>query len=222
MAQKVYTYVLRDLETDLYKIGKSINPRARFRQLCRPGKVVPIHVFHKDIEGALHVEYNSERLKSHPNPAYSDGHTEWFRYGGKLKPFIDSLDKQDIAFYSPHNLYEYLNVFIPEVAVLNQLRQTDYYQYTLGRKILSMLGYLYYNGIGYDTCHHGVILSGPKTFINDTVMIEILNNHTIEIVANRFNNTLSKYKELYGKKVFVRKVDALDDATPIYIVIAEI
>jgi len=219
---KVYTYVLHDLETDLYKIGKSVNPRARFRQLCRPGKVIPIHVFHKDIEGELHGKYNSERLKSHPNPEYVDGHTEWFHYGGKIKPFIDSLERQDIAFYSPHNLYEYMDVKIPAIAVLNELRKNDYYQYNLGRKILNMLGYLYYNGIGYDTCHNGVNLSGPKTFINNNVMEEIASHHIVEIVANRFESTLTKFKDLYAKRVYVRKVGALEDTTPIYMLIAEI
>jgi len=223
---KVYTYVLKDLDTGLYKIGKSTNPRARFRKLCRPGKVVPIHVFHEDIEGELHGEYASQRLKSHPNPEYEDGHTEWFRYGGVLKPFIDSLEVQNIAFYSPQGLYENLEssgkLLIKEVAVTNKLKKTDYYKYIIGRKLLNMLGYTFYNGLGYDTCHSGIALSGPKTFLTDEVMQEISTNNYVEIVANRFENTLEKFRKKYGKRVFVRKIDSLEDDTPIYVLIAEI
>lgn len=226
MAQRTYTYVLKDLDTGLYKIGKSINPRARFRQLCRPGKVVPVHVFQEDIEGELHGRYNAQRLKTHPNPEYKDGHTEWFKYGGKLKPFIDELEVQEIAFYSPHNLYDQLhkegNLFIPAKIVSNKVTEPDYYQYIIGRKILNMLGYIFYNGMGYDSNHEGIAMSGPKLFITNTILTEVLNNYTVAIVSTRFQTTLSRFKNLYGKKVFVRKIDSLPQGDPIYMVIAEV
>jgi len=224
MTQKVYTYVLHDKETDLYKIGKSTNPRARFRKLCRPGKVIPIHVFNEDIEGELHGRFNAQRLKSHPNPDYKDGHTEWFAKGGKLNPFIDSLEIQSIAFYSPHNLYDRLNeagrLHITSNTISKKLQKMDFYQYIIGRKILLALGYIYYTGIGYDTIHRGIALKGSKIFLSDSVIIEILNKIDVSLVTYNTESMTNKLENQFGKELFMRKVSELEDGTTINMLIA--
>ena len=226
MKNKIYTYILKDKVNGIYKIGKSINPRQRFRKLCVPGKIVPVHVIHDDVEKQLHETYAEERLKDHPDVTVKDGHTEWFRYGGKLKPFIDALQIQSIAFYTPHNLYDYLEkedkLRIPELAVSKYLQEDAYYQYNIGKRILGILGYLFYTGVGYDTIHKGVALKGPKTFLTDDIMCEIASKYTVEVVANRRDISIAKMSKLYGKRLYVRKMGSLEDATPIYIVIAEV
>jgi len=223
---QMFTYVLFDKENNLYKIGRSTNPRARFRQLCRPGRVRPIHVFKGDIEGKLHDRFADQRLFTHPDPEYADGHTEWFRSGGKLQGFVDELEVQDVHFYTPQGLYNYLEdsdkIIIPEVAVMKRLESADYYRYSTGRKILNMLGYLYYNGVGYDTCHANVKMHGAKIFLTDSVLTDIAASYTVEIVGNRFTHTLQKFASRYGNKVFTRRIDVLDDGTSIYIVVAKI
>jgi uncharacterized protein with ATP-grasp and redox domains len=36
----VYTYVLKDIQKNIYKIGKTADPHARFKSLCVRGKVL--------------------------------------------------------------------------------------------------------------------------------------------------------------------------------------
>jgi hypothetical protein len=87
----VYTYVLKDIKKNIYKIGKTADPHARFKSLCKKGRVMPIALVNKDIEGVLHKEYADNRIF---NEEYKmNGATEWFKPGGKFDKFIETVDK---------------------------------------------------------------------------------------------------------------------------------
>ena len=89
--KKMYTYVLKDIELDIFKIGRTTSPTARFKSLCVRGRVMPIALAGEDIEKQLHTEFAENRMT---HPEYSlNGGTEWFKRGGKLDDFIAGIDK---------------------------------------------------------------------------------------------------------------------------------
>jgi hypothetical protein len=85
----VYTYVLKDIQKNIYKIGKTADPHARFKSLCVRAKY--FNSLSKDVEDILHAKYADNRIV---NEDYKlNGATEWFRPGGKFDEFIASVDK---------------------------------------------------------------------------------------------------------------------------------
>jgi hypothetical protein len=62
--QEVKTYIIKDDNTGLYKIGKSINPRIREKTLqSEKPNIKIIKVFNKNIEKKLHNEYKDFRIR---------------------------------------------------------------------------------------------------------------------------------------------------------------
>jgi hypothetical protein len=221
---KIYTYVLKDRERNLYKIGQSTNPKARFRQLCIPGKLFPIHIFDEDIEKELHRKFKEERLAEHP--VFYDGRTEYFKYGGKMVDFVDNLDIEEIPFYTPHNLYLFLedkkHLWFDSVMTKNIALAEDYSEWNIGRKILVLLGYLYYDGFGYKSIHEGVELDGAKTYISDAIMEDILEEFRVDIVSNRFEAVTEALKKKFAMKIYTRKIGETPIGTPIYLIVTQI
>lgn len=66
---KSKTYIMKDINTNLYKIGKSINPKHRERTLqCEKPTIKMIKIFQLDIEKQLHEIYSKHRVRG-----------EWFQ-----------------------------------------------------------------------------------------------------------------------------------------------
>jgi hypothetical protein len=64
MRSKQHTYIAKDHDTGLYKIGFSINPEKRVKQLKRDFKNIElIHTIPYNIEWRLHDEFNNKRVK---------------------------------------------------------------------------------------------------------------------------------------------------------------
>ncbi|MCK5788523.1 MAG: GIY-YIG nuclease family protein [Chlamydiia bacterium] len=221
---KTYTYVLKDRERNLYKVGKTTNPKSRFRQLCIPGELEPIKLFAEDIEKELHDRYKEFRLKKHP--VYNDGKTEYFSYGGKFAEFIDDLDTDVLPFYTPHNIVLSFEKFgklrfdtvSTKVAIVNE----DYYQWKIGRAILVLLGYVYYNGFGFESSHYEVEVEGSKLFITNSIVETILDTYTIDIVSSDMERVLYERKNQYGLKLYSRKVGTTEFGNPIFLVLTQI
>jgi hypothetical protein len=80
---------LKTFKKNIYKIGKTADPHARFKSLC-VSKVLPIALVNKDVEDILHAKYADNRIV---NEDYKlNGATEWFR-PEKFDEFIASVDK---------------------------------------------------------------------------------------------------------------------------------
>jgi len=61
---KTKTYIMKDSHNNLYKIGKSINPRVRERTLqSEKPSIKIVKVFDKDIERKLHKDYSKHRVR---------------------------------------------------------------------------------------------------------------------------------------------------------------
>lgn len=221
---KVYTYILKDLKRNLYKIGQSTNPKQRFRQLCIPGELIPIYLFDTNIEGALHKEYAEYRLKNHPK--YIDGKTEYFSYGGRFAEFVNKLDVKILPFYSPHNLYLFLEtqklMRYDSAETRAVVLEDKYAEWRLGRKILVLLGYLFYDGYNYASIHRGIELDGSKTFISSGVVEYILNHYRVDIVASRFGELQKTLGERYDSRMYTRKLNELPDGTTVFLVVTQI
>jgi len=217
MEKKVSTYILYDKLRDIYKIGKSSNPTARIKTLCIPGEIEPIKLFQGDVESDLHKEFKDYRIT---HPLYKDGKTEWFRYGGKFKEFIDGIEPEEIAFYTPHSLYQLLEdegqLRVDTTHTFNSLKENEYYRYIVGRKILILLGYIYYEDGTYKTRHPGVSFDGKKLFISARVIDEILTSYTVALASTHFDNYVAT---AVPGKVFVRKVGELPNKLPVYLLI---
>lgn len=103
MGKQVYTYILKDKELDIFKIGKTTDPAVRFKTLCSRGEVFPIAIIDEDVEEILHEMYDSNRIGN--NTKATSGATEWFKRGGKFNEFIDKVDDgEEVPFITPHIL----------------------------------------------------------------------------------------------------------------------
>jgi len=61
---KSKTYIMKDSNTGLYKIGKSINPKYREKTLqCEKPTISMIKIFESDIEKHLHENYSKHRVR---------------------------------------------------------------------------------------------------------------------------------------------------------------
>lgn len=61
---KSKTYIMKDANTNLYKIGKSINPKHRERTLqCEKPTIKMVKIFESDIEKQLHEIYSKNRVR---------------------------------------------------------------------------------------------------------------------------------------------------------------
>ncbi|MCK5788249.1 MAG: GIY-YIG nuclease family protein [Chlamydiia bacterium] len=217
MMKKVSTYILHDKVRDIYKIGKSSDPKVRIKTLCIPGEVEPIKLFNEDLEKKLHEEFKEYRID---HPLYKDGGTEWFKYGGKFKEYIDALEKEQIPFYTPHSLYQILDengqFSIDTRHTYNVLKENEYYRYSLGRKMLTLLGYLYYRDSSYQSIHPGILIQDNKIFISAEVVHEIISKYTINIVSTHIDNYINKTTP---GVMFLRKIGKLINGEDIYLLI---
>jgi recombinational DNA repair ATPase RecF len=58
------TYIIKDLTNNIYKIGKSVNPKLREKTLqSEKPSIKIIKVFNKNIENELHLKYSKNRIR---------------------------------------------------------------------------------------------------------------------------------------------------------------
>lgn len=199
----MYTYILKDLERDIYKIGKTTEPHKRFKSLCRRGKVVPIALLSKDREKEMHEDYAENRI-IHPDYP-GNGGTEWFKRGGKFDKFINRIDKGlTIPYISAHGMVAELVedgvIVIGDTNTEWEIKQNDFSFYLIGIEILKMSGYIQQAGnyfINKDNLHIHII--GKKVSVSEHLIEEMKKKY-------RFYLTYSKYttivKDFYNKKLF--------------------
>jgi len=199
------TYILYDKDTGLYKIGKSGQVDKRLRKLCIQN-IEPYNMFNGDIEAELHERFKENRVI---HPFVDDGKTEWFRFGGKFKEFIEDLGKRDIPYLNPHNIYAGMD---EESSVHYDRAQTEaeleyyeeYYKLKLGQKILILLGYIYYGPEGYSTNHPEIQIQGYKILVTKRVYDDIVNNYELKVVKNTFKSAINNTVK---GKVYVRRIN---------------
>jgi hypothetical protein len=205
----IYTYVLKDLIKLIYKIGKTTNPHARFKNLCVRGKVVPIALVKKDIEEELHKRYAENRIF---NEDYKyNGGTEWFKSGGKFDEFILAIDKgQVLPFITLHSMVaEFIEENIIKVSDSNtewELTQSKYAYYFIGLEILLMLGYV--SKIGSNGLlskdPENILLLGRKISISETILNNIKGQYLFYVSTSLKSHLIIDNK---SEKSRTRKID---------------
>jgi hypothetical protein len=206
----VYTYVLKDIVENIYKIGKTSNPHNRFKNLCVRGKVYPIALVKQDVEKILHTTYAENKME-HPDPKYEgNGSSEWFRPGGKFDEFIATVDKgKTLPYITPHVMVkDFLDNGILTIADHNtewELNQTTYSYFMIGIEILAMLGYIKRsNGHTVTDDPENIFIIGQKVSMTEVVIDTIKEKYTA-IVATDKNSF--KLKEAKTDKSRLRHID---------------
>lgn len=194
----VYTYVLKDIKRNIYKIGKTADPHARFKSLCRKGKVLPIALVKKDIEDKLHKEYAENRMF---NEEYKmNGATEWFRPGGKFDKFIETVDK---GFFLPYitihtmtkQLIEDNCIRLNDSTVEWELAQSTFGYYFIGLELLKMLGYIKQAGSVLITENkRDILLIGRRVSVSDKVYEEIRDRYKVCIAHKAKEGLIAENK----------------------------
>jgi len=207
----VYTYILKDITRNIYKIGKTADPHARFKSLCVRGKVLPIALVNKDIEDILHDRYAENRIF---NEEYKiNGATEWFKPGGKFDEFIAVIDKgQFLPYITIHTMVMYLienNVMrLNDPSTEWELSQTKFGYYFLGLEILIMLGYIMRAGeiiLAGDKTN--ILLIGRRVSVSEAILEEIKNNYTIFISVKVKGSIIEDNMDKAKKASRLRKVN---------------
>jgi len=200
------TYILYDKRFDVYKIGRSKQVDKRLRKLCIKG-IEPYTIFEGDIEAELHERFKEYRI-NHPDKEIIDGHTEWFKFGGKFKEFIGDTNKTTCYYLNTYSIYTGMNelnlVEYDSPQTEHELEFLDeYYKLKIGQKLLILLGYIYYGPEGYGTNHPGISIKGYKILMTKEVYNEIVGNYKVTIVNNRFKSAMNN---IYKGKVLVRRI----------------
>ena len=169
---KTYTYILKDTKLDLYKIGRTKNPPARFQSLCALKEIIPIAIIDEDVESSLHEIFDDNRIDL--NAKVESGKTEWFKRGGTFDAFIDSMDDaKSIPFLSPHYVVkELLNRKKFKILGYNsnwKFSQIDAAQYLVGYKILEILGVIEGGVISANFKDYGDIFKGKVIFNKEVI-----------------------------------------------------
>lgn len=196
-----YTYVLKDLNTGLYKIGKSTSPLARFNNLCSRGQIFPISLLSIDIEEQLHTEFADSRV-CHPDLKHTyNGGTEWFTKskGGKFKEFIEKLDcGQVLPYITAHRLavelLEENKMLVGDSNAQWEIANSKFGYYILGVEILVMLGYISRQGssiTNIDT--KNILMIKQKIAISEDVVAKIKNDYIFYIGLDRSTGIIKEH-----------------------------
>jgi len=203
----MYTYILKDTELDLFKIGKTRSPIARFRSLCRHGKVYPIALLSKDVEKQLHDMYKDNRVV---HTGYKgNGGTEWFKRGGVFDEFIATVDTgKQIPYISVYGMVEHMLehsiIIVENQSLLWELAQTDLGYYFMGLAILGLVGAMGVGGknpFAKERHKDHIMIIKRKIALSD-VIVDMLGKH------NRFYLTGSMQSE-FIKDVGLEGADAV-------------
>lgn len=207
----VYTYILKDIVRNIYKIGKTADPHARFKSLCKRGKVLPIALVNKDIEDILHEKYAENRMF---NAEYKmNGATEWFKPGGKFDAFISVIDKgKFLPYITLHtlvmNLIENNTIRLNDPSTEWELAQSKFGYYFLGLEILVMLGYVKRAGdVILSGDKDNILLIGRRISVSEKVLEDLENNYKAYISVKVKGSIIEENRSSADKGSRLRKVD---------------
>ena len=180
----VYTYVLKDVDNDIFKIGRTANPQGRFDNLCVKDRIFPVALFVGDFEMELHKEFSDNRV-DHPDKTIK-GFTEFFRRGGKFDGFIEKFEEAEVPYCKPTSLVKEMmemgRVVMSDPFMLWDISNDKFGWYNIGRKLLQGLGKITDKGYG-DVKVHGKDVSyiNRKLAITGRLYDDILNDDDIVI-----------------------------------------
>jgi len=147
----MYTYILKDVDNDIFKIGKTSVPQNRFDQLCTKDRLYPVALYSGDHEKELHDAFKDNRV-DHPDVTLG-GYTEFFKRGGKFSEFIEPIEYAKIPYCKPKSLLmemmETGKVILADPFLLYELTESRFGWYELGKKLLQALGKIHDNGGGW-------------------------------------------------------------------------
>ena len=195
----MYTYVLYDSKEDLYKIGRTKSPLVRLRQLCKRGEISAITVIPKDIEKKLHKQFTDFRQL---HPTATDGKTEWFKKGGKLSTFIDSIPKKDAyPFLSPEVLFEDMltrGSLILSKSIMWDISSARYGKYLVGVDILVLVGALKLKRFGLWTKaeRHNISIDNRKIGISEFIIDYLCSKYEFKLYRNFSSVTTTNVKKI--------------------------
>lgn len=180
----IYTYILKDVDNDIFKIGKTSIPQNRFDSLCTKDRVYPIALYSGDHEKELHEAFKSNRT-DHPDTSVG-GYTEYFKRGGKFNEFIEPIESAKIPYCKPTTLVKEMmevgKVILADPFLLYELTEDRFGWYTLGKKLLQGLGKIHDNGRGWiEPKSNEVSYIENKLAITAELYDDILNDDDIEI-----------------------------------------
>jgi hypothetical protein len=224
--KKIYTYILKDIDLDIYKIGKTTAPTSRFKSLCVRGRIMPIALAGEDVEKKLHEEFADLRM-THPEFPKNGG-TEWFRRGGKLDDFIKGVDK---GYFLPYiTVHQMVMDFLESGTVKTsdsitqwELAQSTYGYYLVGLKLLLMLDVIKEEARTFSTKYtkHVMILN-RKLSVSEEMIKKIIGKYSfyisVEVPPNRVQ---AQYNKKKGSKI--RKITIESEAfdSDMYILMSE-
>jgi hypothetical protein len=224
--KKMYTYVLKDVKLDIFKIGRTTTPTARFKSLCVRGRVMPIALAGEDIEKVLHDKFAENRM-THPDFPLNGG-TEWFRRGGQLDEFIEGIDK---GYFLPYiTVHQMLMEFLESGTVKTsdaitqwELSQSTYGYYLLGLKLLVMLKIINEEAVGLTTKYNKhVMILNRKISVSEAMIEKIKSKYEFYAsVETPPKHIQEQYNKKEGSKI--RKVTIESEAfdSDIYILMSE-
>jgi hypothetical protein len=224
--KKIYTYILKDIDLDIYKIGKTTAPTSRFKSLCVRGRIMPIALAGEDVEKKLHEEFADLRM-THPEFPKNGG-TEWFRRGGQLDEFIEGIDK---GYFLPYiTVHQMLMEFLESGTVKTsdaitqwELSQSTYGYYLLGLKLLVMLKIINEEAVGLTTKYNKhVMILNRKISVSEAMIDKIKSKYEFYAsVETPPKHIQEQYNKKEGSKI--RKVTIESEAfdSDIYILMSE-
>lgn len=194
-SNKVYTYVLKDLVEDLYKIGRTTQPQKRFAKLCELGKVEPLMLIEGDIEKQLHKQFADVRT-NHPDTGKA-GFTEYFKTGGVLGKFVERNVGGEVPFISPAYIAKTMraekNMRIMDMGSLWKIDNSRYGNYRLGLGVLHILGLIEYEQYGVRVLAPGVSYMDGKVVVTKSVFDMCFNVGAVRVTDEPYATGYSSY-----------------------------
>ena len=215
----MYTYVLKDLVQEIYKIGKTTDPAKRFSVLCELGKVVPIALVEKDVEAELHARFAENRIV---NESASNGKTEWFRTGGKIDKFINKIDTgKSLPYITVARMVNHLlasNVIKYRDSMVSwEIEQAETGLFYIGLEILYQTGFATRIKSGFSPKSTAeVTMYKEKITVAESVISHIIENYTVEL----FSDCVDKESIDNPTNAPIRKI-RLDHITNVVILITK-
>jgi len=193
----MYTYILKDLKEDIFKIGKTKDPIKRFKDVCIRDRIIPVYLVRKDREKELHEKFEDARI-THPEKV--SGRTEYFKRGGSFTKTAEWADKQaPIPYLSPGVMVKALEeshtLRYDSVTVDFELESEVTAKYLLGLGILKLLPFK-------DRKDFILNINGG-TAVSSTLIEELKKNFVILVSFDRGESVY--IKKVPGIKVIIKK-----------------
>jgi hypothetical protein len=151
----IYTYVLKDVDNDIFKIGKTSVPQTRFNKLCIKDRIYPIALYTGDFEKELHKEFKENRV-DHPDKSMG-GYTEFFKRGGKFDAFLSDIEEVEVPYCRVTDLIKEMmelgKVQLSDPFILWDISNDKFGWYSIGKIVLEGLGKIKDGGYGNITVY---------------------------------------------------------------------